>query len=99
MIKNTFEQTPDYVLSAYKGNATVMEGSQVGRFFATPENGQYDYHQEQEYILMKVENYNHPMVISQWPCAATGSGGEIRDEGTTWPWCQAESRSSGFLSI
>ena len=39
MIKNTYEQTPDYVLSAYKDNAAVMEGSQVGRFFAAPENG------------------------------------------------------------
>lgn len=46
MIKNTYEQTPDYVLSAYKDNAAVMEGSSVGRFFADPESGVYDYHQE-----------------------------------------------------
>lgn len=63
MIKNTYEQTPDYVLSAYKDNAAVMEGSQVGRFFAAPENGKYDYHQEDAHILMKVETHNHPTAI------------------------------------
>lgn len=83
MIKNTFEHTPDYVLSAYKDNAAVMEGSHVGRFFATLENGRYGYHQEAAHILMKVETHNHPTAISPWPGAATGSGGEIRDEGAT----------------
>lgn len=74
MIKNTFEHTPDYVLSAYKDNAAVMEGSQVGRFYATAEKGIYDYHQEEAHILMKVETHNHPTAISPWPGAATGSG-------------------------
>ncbi|XPE60319.1 hypothetical protein ACNKHT_16620 [Shigella flexneri] len=46
MIKNTFETTPDYVLSAYKDNAAVMEGSEVGRYFADHETGRYDFHQE-----------------------------------------------------
>ncbi len=44
MIKNTFEKTPDFVLSAYKDNAAVMEGSAVGRFFADRGEGRYDYH-------------------------------------------------------
>lgn len=96
MIKNTFEQTPDYVLSAYKDNAAVMEGSQVGRFFATPENGQYDYHQEQAHILMKVETHNHPTAISPWPGAATGSGGEIRDEGATGRGAKPKAGLVGF---
>src|SRR6185369_2134424 len=34
-------------------------------------------------ILMKVETHNHPTAISPYPGAATGSGGEIRDEGAT----------------
>mgnify|MGYP001213392992 CR=1 FL=1 len=83
MIKNTFETTPEYVLSAYKDNAAVMTGSKVGRFFPDPESRQYNYHQEDAHILMKVETHNHPTAISPWPGASTGSGGEIRDEGAT----------------
>ncbi|MGF1738325.1 phosphoribosylformylglycinamidine synthase [Photobacterium satsumensis] len=83
MIKNTFETTPDHVLSAYKDNAAVMTGSKVGRFFPDPETRQYNYHNEDAHILMKVETHNHPTAISPWPGASTGSGGEIRDEGAT----------------
>jgi len=83
MIKNTMELTPDYVLSAYKDNAAVMEGSEVGRFFPNPETRQYGYSHEKAHILMKVETHNHPTAISPWPGASTGSGGEIRDEGAT----------------
>ncbi len=83
MIKNTFETTPDHVLSAYKDNAAVMTGSKVGRFFPDPSSRQYQYHQEDAHILMKVETHNHPTAISPWPGASTGSGGEIRDEGAT----------------
>ncbi|WP_145505155.1 phosphoribosylformylglycinamidine synthase [Yersinia alsatica] len=96
MIKNTFEHTPDYVLSAYKDNAAVMEGSQVGRFFAAPENGVYGYHQEAAHILMKVETHNHPTAISPWPGAATGSGGEIRDEGATGRGAKPKAGLVGF---
>ncbi|MFH4666063.1 phosphoribosylformylglycinamidine synthase [Vibrio cidicii] len=83
MIKNTFETTPDHVLSAYKDNAAVMTGSKVGRFFPDPDSRQYTYHHEDAHILMKVETHNHPTAISPWPGASTGSGGEIRDEGAT----------------
>ncbi|KKW51466.1 phosphoribosylformylglycinamidine synthase [Pantoea ananatis] len=96
MIKNTFEQTPDYVLSAYKDNAAVMEGSEVGRFFADAENGEYGYHQEAAHILMKVETHNHPTAISPWPGAATGSGGEIRDEGATGRGAKPKAGLVGF---
>ncbi len=95
MIKNTFEKTPDYVLSAYKDNAAVMEGSTVGRFF--PEkSGIYQYHQEPTHILMKVETHNHPTAISPWPGAATGSGGEIRDEGATGRGAKPKAGLTGF---
>ena len=69
MIKNTFEKTPDFVLSAYKDNAAVMEGSKVGRWFPDPD-GQYRVHQEDAHILMKVETHNHPTAISaiSWCC-------------------------------
>lgn len=75
MIKNTFEKNPEHVLSAYKDNAAVMEGSKVGRFYADDKQGVYDFHQEDAHILMKVETHNHPTAISPWPGAATGSGG------------------------
>nr|VUD28640.1 phosphoribosylformylglycinamidine synthase [Raoultella sp. NCTC 9187] len=96
MIKNTFEKTPDYVLSAYKDNAAVMEGSEVGRFFASHQDGIYDYHQEAAHILMKVETHNHPTAISPWPGAATGSGGEIRDEGATGRGAKPKAGLVGF---
>lgn len=96
MIKNTFEKTPDYVLSAYKDNAAVMEGSAVGRFYADAEKGVYDFHQEEAHILMKVETHNHPTAISPWPGAATGSGGEIRDEGATGRGAKPKAGLAGF---
>ncbi len=83
MIKNTYEKNSDYVLSAYKDNAAVMVGSQAGRFFPDANSNIYTYNQENIHILMKVETHNHPTAISPYPGAATGSGGEIRDEGAT----------------
>ena len=96
MIKNTFETTPDHVLSAYKDNAAVMEGSQGGRFFPSPANGEYQYHQEQVDILMKVETHNHPTAIAPFPGASTGSGGEIRDEGATGRGAKPKAGLTGF---
>jgi len=95
MIKNTFEKTPDYVLSAYKDNAAVMNGSKVGRFFPD-QDGQYRYHNEDAHILMKVETHNHPTAISPFPGAATGSGGEIRDEGATGRGAKPKAGLVGF---
>lgn len=95
MIKNTFEKTPEYVLSAYKDNAAVMDGSKVGRFFPD-QDGQYRYHNEDAHILMKVETHNHPTAISPFPGAATGSGGEIRDEGATGRGAKPKAGLVGF---
>jgi len=83
MIRNTHEVNPDFVLSAYKDNAAVMVGNKGGRFFPNPESNVYGYNYEDIQILMKVETHNHPTAISPYPGAATGSGGEIRDEGAT----------------
>jgi phosphoribosylformylglycinamidine synthase len=95
MIKNTFETTPEYVLSAYKDNASVMTGSKAGRFFPNVD-GEYNYHQEDIHILMKVETHNHPTAISPYPGAATGSGGEIRDEGATGRGSKPKAGLVGF---
>ena len=96
MIKNTFEVTPDFVHSAYKDNAAVMEGNFAGRFFPSPINHQYEYHSEAIDILMKVETHNHPTAIAPYAGAATGSGGEIRDEGATGVGSKPKAGLVGF---
>lgn len=96
MIKNTYEILPDNVFSAYKDNAAVMEGWQAGRFFPNPQSHQYEYHHENIDILMKVETHNHPTAISPFPGAATGSGGEIRDEGATGRGSKPKAGLVGF---
>lgn len=99
MIKNTFEKNPEHVLSAYKDNAAVMTGSEVGRFFPDPNSRQYQYHHENAHILMKVETHNHPTAISPWPGASTGSGGEIRDEGATGIGGKPKAGLVGFSGV
>ncbi len=96
MIRNTYEKTPDYIYSAYKDNAAVMDGSVVGRFFPDPDTHQYEFHNEPVDILMKVETHNHPTAISPYPGAATGSGGEIRDEGATGVGSKPKAGMCGF---
>ncbi|NMR24515.1 phosphoribosylformylglycinamidine synthase [Pseudoalteromonas sp. NEC-BIFX-2020_015] len=95
MIKNTYELNPENVLSAYKDNAAVMKGSKAGRFFPNVE-GEYAYHQENIEILMKVETHNHPTAIAPFSGAATGSGGEIRDEGATGRGSKPKAGLVGF---
>jgi phosphoribosylformylglycinamidine synthase len=81
-IKRSTESAPAGVLSAYKDNAAVIEGPTAERFFPD-DDGVYRGHIEPAHILGKVETHNHPTAISPFPGAATGSGGEIRDEGAT----------------
>jgi phosphoribosylformylglycinamidine synthase len=96
MIKNTFSVTPEFVSSAYKDNAAVMDGCEAGRFYADGESHVYQYHHEPIDILMKVETHNHPTAISPYPGAATGSGGEIRDEGATGRGSKPKAGLVGF---
>ncbi len=96
MIRHTHERHPDDVLSAYHDNAAVMTGFHAGRFFPDPTDGQYRYHPEAVHILMKVETHNHPTAISPFPGAATGSGGEIRDEGATGRGAKPKAGLCGF---
>lgn len=96
MIRNTHAVSPDNVLSAYKDNAAVMTGSVAGRFFPDPVTKQYAYTHEPIHILMKVETHNHPTAIAPFPGAATGSGGEIRDEGATGRGSKPKAGLTGF---
>ncbi len=96
MIRNTTETSPAGVLSAYKDNAAVMRGHEGSRFFPSPADGIYGEHDEAIHILMKVETHNHPTAISPDPGAATGSGGEIRDEGATGRGAKPKAGLCGF---
>jgi phosphoribosylformylglycinamidine synthase len=96
MIRNTHRQAPQGILSAYQDNAAVMEGFPGNRFFSDPADCRYRYHEEAIHILMKVETHNHPTAISPFPGAATGSGGEIRDEGATGRGARPKAGLVGF---
>tara|TARA_R110002074_G_scaffold402220_2_gene604749 strand:+ start:41895 stop:45761 length:3867 start_codon:yes stop_codon:yes gene_type:complete len=96
MIRQTHEANPGNVLSAYHDNAAVMAGFNGARFFTDPINHHYGYHDEDIHILMKVETHNHPTAISPYPGAATGSGGEIRDEAATGRGAKPKAGLSGF---
>jgi len=96
MIKNTYQMHSEGVLSAYKDNASVIVGHTAGRFFPNPETRQYGAVQEPVHILMKVETHNHPTAIAPFPGAATGSGGEIRDEGATGRGAKPKAGLTGF---
>jgi phosphoribosylformylglycinamidine synthase len=96
MIRNTHAHAPTGVLSAYRDNAAVMVGSQGTRWFPDPDSGIYRGHDEWIDILMKVETHNHPTAISPFPGAATGSGGEIRDEAATGRGAKPKAGLTGF---
>ena len=97
MIRNTKDRSPAGVLSAYSDNAAVIEGPRGARFFAA---GRRRTHTtgatEPVDILLKVETHNHPTAISPFPGAATGSGGEIRDEGATGRGAKPKAGLVGF---
>jgi phosphoribosylformylglycinamidine synthase len=96
MIKNTHEQNNEGVLSAYSDNAAVVVGSKAGRFFPDPQSSEYQYHQEDIHLLMKVETHNHPTAIAPFPGAGTGAGGEIRDEGAVGRGSKPKAGLTGF---
>ena len=84
MIRNTHERAPGGVLSAYHDNAAVIEGYTAKRLLVDGTAGQpWQFIEEPTHIQIKVETHNHPTAISPFPGAATGAGGEIRDEGAT----------------
>jgi phosphoribosylformylglycinamidine synthase len=96
MIKNTYQLHSEGILSAYKDNAAVLAGTRGGRFYVNPKTGEYGENEEDIHILCKVETHNHPTAISPFPGAATGSGGEIRDEGATGRGAKPKAGLTGF---
>ena len=84
------------VLVAYRDNAAVLEGSRALRFFPEPASHVYASVAEEAHLVAKCETHNHPTAISPFPGAATGSGGEIRDEGATGRGAKPKAGLCGF---
>lgn len=96
MIRSTHHKSPEGVLSAYSDNSAVIVGGQGQRLMVQPDDQRYVFRDEDVHILMKVETHNHPTAISPFPGAATGSGGEIRDEGATGRGASPKAGLTGF---
>ncbi len=96
MIRNTHQVTPEHVVSAYRDNAAVMVGAESARLFIDPVSFEYQTERALLHSLIKVETHNHPTAISPFPGAATGSGGEIRDEGATGRGAKPKAGLVGF---
>ena len=95
MIRTTHANNPRGTVVAYSDNSSIIEGARVARFYAD-ESGAYRYAEDDTHILMKVETHNHPTAIAPYPGAATGSGGEIRDEGATGRGAKPKAGLTGF---
>ena len=98
MIKSTHAAAPQYTLSAYSDNAAVIEGSAGKRFFADAQSGKYGIVEESIAYAIKVETHNHPTAIAPFPGAATGAGGEIRDEGAVGRGGKPKAGLTGFTT-
>ncbi|HEY2782498.1 MAG TPA: phosphoribosylformylglycinamidine synthase [Steroidobacteraceae bacterium] len=96
LIRATYARNSTGVLSAYRDNAAVIAGAHATRFFPDPSTQRYAGTAEPLDILMKVETHNHPTAISPFPGAATGAGGEIRDEGATGIGAKPKAGLTGF---
>ncbi len=95
MIKNTHQLHPGNTVVAYSDNSSIVEGAKINRFYPN-QNGVYDNHEELTHFIMKVETHNHPTAISPFSGAATGAGGEIRDEGATGRGSKPKAGLTGF---
>jgi len=95
MIRHTHKMHPGKTVVAYSDNASIVAGDHTLRFNAQPD-GRYGYVEDEMHFLMKVETHNHPTAISPFPGAATGAGGEIRDEGATGCGSKPKAGLTGF---
>ena len=95
MIRNTHNKSPHKTIVAYSDNSSIIQGQEINRFYSDVK-GNYKPHKEITHYLMKVETHNHPTAISPFSGAATGSGGEIRDEGATGRGSKPKAGLAGF---
>ncbi len=99
MIRNTHKLNPGKTVVAYSDNASIVAGQKDGeptKRFYPAQDGAYRFVEEDMHFLMKVETHNHPTAISPFAGAATGAGGEIRDEGATGSGSKPKAGLTGF---
>ncbi len=95
MIRHTHATNPQGTIIAYEDNAAVMEGRRVPRLHPDADHV-YRECEDLTHTVMKCETHNHPSAISPYPGAATGAGGEIRDEGATGRGAKPKAGLVGF---
>ena len=96
MIRNTHKKNPSFVVSAYSDNAAVLQGESASHWAPEYSTGEWKQYKEVVHFLAKVETHNHPTAVSPYPGAATGSGGEIRDEGAVGRGSKPKAGLAGF---
>ncbi|EHA23271.1 hypothetical protein ASPNIDRAFT_37283 [Aspergillus niger ATCC 1015] len=96
MIRNTHKKHPEYTVSAYSDNAAVLEGDESAFWAPNSATGEWNHTKELVHFLAKVETHNHPTAVSPYPGAATGSGGEIRDEGAVGRGSKPKAGLAGY---
>src|SRR6185437_5325988 len=96
MIKDTYKNAPTGVIAAYNDNSSIINGAKFERFYANTVTHGYHFSSELTHVLMKVETHNHPTAIAPFAGSATGSGGEIRDEGATGRGSKPKAGLCGF---
>ena len=101
MIRETHKKSPRGTIIAYSDNAAVFEGPTVPRLYTRPTaedpvGSVFTERLEPVHTVFKVETHNHPTAICPFPGAATGSGGEIRDEGATGRGAKPKAGLCGF---
>ena len=96
MIRNTHNAHPQHVISAYSDNAAVLQGYEGALWAPDQSAGEWKQTRETVHYLAKVETHNHPTAVSPYPGAATGSGGEIRDEGAVGRGSKPKAGLAGF---
>lgn len=95
MIRHTHRMHPEHTIVAYSDNAAILEGETINRFYPGKDR-EYGYTTEATHWLVKVETHNHPTAISPYPGAATGVGGEIRDEGASGSGAKPKAGLTGY---
>ena len=96
MIRNTHKKHPNHTVSAYSDNAAVLEGDNAAWWAPDSFTGEWNHTNELVHFLAKVETHNHPTAVSPYPGAATGSGGEIRDEGSVGRGSKPKAGLAGY---
>lgn len=96
MIRNTHRRNPQFTVSAYSDNAAVLQGGEAAFWAPNQITGEWNHIKEVVHFLAKVETHNHPTAVSPYPGAATGSGGEIRDEGSVGRGSKPKAGLAGY---